>query len=204
MSWGATVQHWSVTNLPADNLLRADFCLGEPDPCFTWSHLINGINREGFCFQQRKPLRHWLLFLGTGQWLQLSPGPVLKGFGAYLEREANKRWWCEGDHLNTFVGTDCRWSVGQHLPVLDLDHASNAQRTNLENISLVLVLKNGLSPWCFNTSSLMLQQKTDGGVMSPMPPEDWWIPSTLGWWNWAKREVGGPHAVQALWELLSN
>lgn len=110
MRWGTTVKHWSVTNLPSDNLLRADFCLGELDTCFTCnSHVVNSINREGLPLQQAKIFRHILLF----HWHKTRncTHVLYKSFKGvcFIWREKQIKTWCEGDGANIFVCTLSHW-----------------------------------------------------------------------------------------------
>lgn len=144
MRWGTTVKHWSVTNLPSDNLLRADFCLGELDTCFTCnSHVVNSINREGLPLQQEKIFRHV-------QDKELHPCliQVFQGCLFYLEREANKnvvmwRWWCKYVCLYLVsLTSDGVWVKKLRfqtslMPILNEEWIR-------KNVYLKLVLKNGL------------------------------------------------------------
>lgn len=152
MRWGTMDKRWSVTNLPSDNLLRADFCLRALDTHFTWSgRVINAISREGFLLEQAKTLRHALLFhwhmAVNCTYVSYKP---FKGVCFIWREEQIKSWWYEGDHGNIFVCTLSHWLQAVNKLCFQTSFMTS-------NVYVKLILKNGSQLW----------QKTNGGARPP-------------------------------------
>lgn len=132
----------SVTNLPSDNLLRADLCLSELDNVSLEAvKLLIALTWMGFWFSRQNPQAHARVPLTYDNELHPWLYEAFKGVGFIWRQEQIKRLWCEGDRAKIlFIPclVDFRWSMGQQITVPDLDQADVDRRMNLERcLSLV-------------------------------------------------------------------